>query len=178
MIRILTPLRICPLTEVQILASLSPLVLFIHSFNLWFMPLSFVGGKTCPGSSQAIESIFFQTFRLLWRLFVLASLSGCWSGIVCYIWRTCQIRLRWLWCGCRVIINPEPFCGLSTSQFREVVDVWLLEEISLHWIEAPGLRRAKRLISPLAVKVELLTLLRRLELRTLVTALLITILIR
>lgn len=43
----------------------SPLVPFIHSFNLKFMPLSFVRRKTFPGSSPAIESIFFQTFRLL-----------------------------------------------------------------------------------------------------------------
>lgn len=35
--------------------------------------------------------------------------------------------------------GPEPFCGLFTAHFREVINVWEWEEISLHWTETPGL---------------------------------------
>lgn len=42
----------------------------------------------------------------------------------------------------------------------EVVDFWEWEVISLHWIEALGLRQAKRLITLLDVKDESLMQLR------------------
>lgn len=56
-------------------------------------------------------------------------------------------------------------------------DLWEWEEISRHWTETPGLRQAKRLITPLAVKMDSLMLLRRPEITSLVIALLITIFI-
>lgn len=49
----------------------------------------------------------------------------------------------------------QKFLWLSASQFMEVVDVWKLEKIPLHWVDAPGLRQAKQLITALAVKVEI-----------------------
>lgn len=58
-----------------------------------------------------------------------------------------------------------------------LVGVWEWKEISLQWIEAHGLRKAKQLIAPLTVKVDLLMLLRRPSLRILIGLLLLAALI-
>lgn len=48
---------------------------------------------------------------------------------------------------------PKTF--FSASLFRKVVNFWEWVEVSLHWIEAPGPRQAKWLITPLAVTVDI-----------------------
>lgn len=56
---------------------------------------------------------------------------------------------------------------------RYPVDTWEWDKISHNWTEAPGIRQAKQLITLLPLKVDFIMLLRRLELRTFTSLLLL-----
>lgn len=56
---------------------------------------------------------------------------------------------------------------------RYLVDTWEWDKISHNWTEAPGIRQAKQLITLLPLKVDFIMLLRRLELRTFTSLLLL-----
>lgn len=142
----------------------------------------------CIGQKYLWDARFFQTVRRLWRQQLLEETLCLYLwvkvGLLCSEDVAHQNELTLMWVpgqhgisgnevadrlasSSSLALNPFVSFLLSASQFREVVDVWECEEISLHWIEAPGLRLAERLITPLTVKVQSLMPLRRTGFRTL-----------
>ena len=64
-------------------------------------------------------------------------------------------------------IGPEPFCGVTKEFPKAAVKRWEDREKSSYWHSIPGLRQAKRFISPSLYRVEELLVLSKPELRLL-----------
>lgn len=64
-------------------------------------------------------------------------------------------------------IGPEPFCGVTKGHLRAAVKRWEDVQKSSYWRRIPGLRQAKRFISPSSARVKECLELRKPELRLL-----------
>lgn len=69
--------------------------------------------------------------------------------------------------ACTPFIGPEPFCGTSNSHTEEALRMWGEKSLSHYWTRAPGMRQAKKFITPARAKAKKLLELNKSELRIL-----------